>query len=122
PYLDPAGDRRPGDKLARAQALVVAALRALPPGVAFDVVAFAGKGWAWRGSLASATPEARAEAEDWALRQRASGGTDLSAGVIAALASDWRELTLVLLSDGTPTQGPETAELQRLVIAQENAR
>lgn len=100
--LDKSGSMM-GAPIERAKALVDRALGALGPDDTFQLVAFDGAAQAMTAAPVPGTPENVARARGWLARLSGGGGTEMLAGIRAALAapSDPRRLRMVVFcTDG----------------------
>lgn len=79
-------------------------LAGFPPGGRFNLLFFSDRVRRWRRALVERDEAALEAAHDFIRSQRAVGGTGLHAGLVEAL-EDLEVDTLVLLTDGEPTEG-----------------
>ena len=91
-------------RLATVAAELDRTLAGFPPEGRFNLLFFADRVRRWRRALVPRDEEALARAHDFIRAQRAVGGTGLHAGLVEAL-EDPEVDTLVLLTDGEPTEG-----------------
>lgn len=96
-----------GTRLAAAVDELVGALEGYPAGGRFNLVFFAGRVRAWKSSLVEMDAKRLLQARRFVRAQRAKGGTALHDGLVAAL-EDGEVDTVVVLSDGQPTEGALT--------------
>lgn len=83
---------------------LVSALEAFPVGGQLNLVFFASRVNSWRSDLTVMNEERLSQAIRYARGRRAKGGTALHDGLVAAF-EDPEVDTIVILSDGQPTEG-----------------
>lgn len=94
-------------RLKAAVAELTTALEGFPIGGRFNLVFFASRVRAWKPSLVEMQPKRGVQAAKYARAQRAKGGTALYDGLLKALEDEDVD-TIVVLSDGQPTEGKLT--------------
>lgn len=108
--VDTSGSMLEDDKLGQARKALTYCVEQLRPGQRFNVVRFSTEVDRFRESLVDASPENLAAARRFIADFRATGGTNISGALTAALASTGettggRVHAVVLLTDGQPTVG-----------------
>lgn len=95
------------EKLERSFLALEKLLRGLRPVDRFNVLLFNSEVSALSPGPVAASPQAVEGALDFVRKSRLRGGTNLQAGLSAALAQSAAETYLVLITDGSPTSGPD---------------
>lgn len=96
-----------GTRLQAATEELIAALEHFPVGGRFNLVFFASRTRTWKPGLVEMTESRLSQASKYARAQRPKGGTALHDGLLAAFEDDEVD-TIVVLSDGQPTEGALT--------------
>lgn len=103
------GEERGEPRMAVARRELASFLAGLDNGTLFNVIVFSSEAGLWRSAGAvSSNPETRGAAVDFVTSLRAFGGTNLY-GALELAFEDTDIDTIVLLSDGEPSMGRETA-------------
>ena len=103
------GEEKGESRMAVARRELAAFLANLDDGTLFNVIVFSSEARLWKSEgAASSTPETRQAAVEFVSGLRAGGGTNLYGAL--QLAFEDRDIdTIIVLSDGQPSRGEETA-------------
>lgn len=120
-YVDDEGNTRSGNRMARAKSELRKSVRALPRSFKFNIIAYGCSIKRHRGAMVEATPNNKNAAVGWINGLNPNDGTMTGPATAAALA-DKNNMSVVLLTDGSPNCGASGTSGHRNVINAANTQ